>query len=117
METLKKNGKHLVLVIIGIIFASAIHAQSDLKVIESAFESSYSMETKGEYANAVSTLKAVYNETSYEINLRLGWLTYLSGLFTESTAYYQKAIKLKPYSIEAKLAMRSRLLRWETGTR
>ena len=102
METLKKNGKHLVLVIIGIIFASAIHAQSDLKVIESAFESSYSMETKGEYANAVSTLKAVYNETSYEINLRLGWLTYLSGLFTESTAYYQKAIKLKPYSIEAK---------------
>ena len=102
METLKKNGKHLVLVIIGIIFASAIHAQSDLKVIESAFESSYSMETKGEYANAVSTLKAVYNETSYEINLRLGWLTYLSGLFTESTAYYQKAIKLKPYSSEAK---------------
>jgi len=102
METLRKKVKRLVLVIIGIMLASAIHAQSDLKVIENAFESSYTMETKGEYANAVSALKAVYNETSYEINLRLGWLTYLSGLFTESTAYYQKAIKLKPYSIEAK---------------
>ena len=102
METLKKNVKRLVLVIIGIVLASTLHAQSDLKVIENAFESSYAMETKGEYANAVSTLKAVYNETSYEINLRLGWLTYLSGLFTESTAYYQKAIKLKPYAIEAK---------------
>ena len=102
METLKKNVKRLVLVVIGIVLASTLHAQSDLKVIENAFESSYAMETKGEYANAVSTLKAVYNETSYEINLRLGWLTYLSGLFTESTAYYQKAIKLKPYAIEAK---------------
>lgn len=48
-------------------------------------------------------MKAIYQEDSYEINLRLGWATYLAGQFTESSAYYQKAIKLKPYSIEAKI--------------
>lgn len=102
METLRKNGLSLVLVFTGFFFSLIVSAQSDMKPVEAAFESSYTMETKGEYANAVSTIKAVYNENNYEINLRLGWLTYLSGLFTESTAYYQKAIKLKPYSIEAK---------------
>lgn len=102
METLRKNVIRLLPLLLGFLISISIQAQGDLKIIENAFESSYAMETKGEYANAVSTMKAVYNENSYEINLRLGWLTYLSGLFTESTAYYQKAIKLKPYSIEAK---------------
>jgi len=50
-------------------------------------------------------LKEVYNEDSYEINLRLGWLNYLSGLFTESMPYYQKCIQLKPMSIEARLGI------------
>jgi tetratricopeptide (TPR) repeat protein len=102
METLRKKRNCLLLLLLGIILSCSLKAQGDLKIIETAFESSYAMETKGEYANGVSTLKAVYNENSYEINLRLGWLTYLSGLFTESSAYYQKAIKLRPYAIEAK---------------
>ena len=102
METLRKNLNRCLLIVFGLMLSLSLNAQSDLKVIENAFESSYTMENKAEYANAVATMKAVYNENSYEINLRLGWLTYLSGLFTESTAYYQKAIKLRPYSIEAK---------------
>jgi tetratricopeptide (TPR) repeat protein len=102
METLKKTLTRFLLFFFAIILSLSVNAQSDLKVVENAFESSYTMETKGEYANAIATLKAVYNENSYEINLRLGWLNYLSGLFTESSAYYQKAIKIKPYSIEAK---------------
>lgn len=71
--------------------------------IQIAFEASYENETKGEYSRAIDDLKAVYNEESYEINLRLGWLHYMSGLFTESTTYYSKAIQLMPYSIEARL--------------
>ena len=102
METLKKNLNSVLLTAVCIFLLASLQAQSDFKTIETAFESSYTQETKGEYANAVASIKAVYNENSYEINLRLGWLSYLSGLFTESSAFYQKAIKLKPYAIEAK---------------
>jgi tetratricopeptide (TPR) repeat protein len=50
-------------------------------------------------------LKAYYNADSYEINLRLGWLTYLQGQFTESMSYYNKAIELMPYAIEPRLGV------------
>lgn len=63
---------------------------------------SYELEYKGEYVKAAEAIKKVYNEKSYEINLRAGWVHYRAGLYTESQNYYQKAIALKPYSIEAK---------------
>lgn len=69
----------------------------------SVFSSSYTYEASGEYTKAVDILKKVYDESSYEINLRLGWLTYQSGLYTESVAFYNKAIALMPLSIEARL--------------
>jgi len=71
--------------------------------LQDAFSKSYQYEYRGNFADAITAIKAVYQEDSYEINVRLGWVTYLAGLFTESSAYYQKAIALKPYSIEAKL--------------
>jgi tetratricopeptide (TPR) repeat protein len=70
--------------------------------LREAFSKSYEYEAKGTYTEAISVLKAVYQQDLYEINLRLGWVTYLAGQFTESSAYYQEAKKLKPYSIEAK---------------
>lgn len=78
-------------------------AAQDYDVVQQAFTNSYTFETNGEYTKAVDALKEVYQEDSYPINLRLGWLTYLSGLFTDSKAYYQKAIALQPMSLEAKL--------------
>ncbi len=78
---------------------------SQNKELEKAFSESYTLETKGEYKKAAETLKKVYNETSYETNLRLGWLNYSAGLFTESISFYKKAIELMPYSIEAKLGL------------
>ncbi len=87
-----------------ICFSIQLKAQtSEMKNVEDAFSSSYTLELKAEYNATMAILKTVYDEKSYEINLRLGWLNYLAGLFTESSAYYQKAISLKPYSIEAKL--------------
>lgn len=74
----------------------------DYELIQKAFGESYTYEYTGEYSKAIQALKNVYNESSYEINLRLGWLTYMAGFFTESASYYQKAIDLKPLSIEAK---------------
>ena len=102
MEILKKITVRGLQLAILFILPYSIQAQTNAKVIEDAFESSYTLQDKANYAGAAAAIKNVYDENSYEINVRLGWLNYLGGLFTESAAYYQKAIKLKPYAIEAK---------------
>lgn len=84
--------------------------------IESAFSQSFTHENAGEYDRAIEALKKVYDEKSYNINVRLGWLYYLSGRFTDGVAYYQKAIRLMPQSIEARLGIvypASALGNWE----
>lgn len=77
----------------------------DFTKLQEVFEETYELEYSGEYSKAIGLLKEVYNEESYEINLRLGWLTYLSGNFTEAIPYYQKSIQLKPLSVEARLGL------------
>ncbi|TRZ75344.1 MAG: tetratricopeptide repeat protein [Bacteroidetes bacterium] len=92
------------LTLVVLLFCSiSLNAQNNYAIQQDAFSKSYAFESRGNFSDAITSLKAVYQEDSYEFNLRLGWVTYLAGLFTESSAYYQKAIKLKPYSIEAKL--------------
>ncbi len=81
----------------------SLFSQTNYATLQAAFAKSQEYEGRGNFADAITTMKTVYLEDSYEVNLRLGWVTYLNGSFTESAAYYQKAIKLKPYSIEAKL--------------
>ena len=70
--------------------------------LEQIFKKSYEFEYNGNYQKAIETLKNVYDKDSYEMNLRLGWLYYMSSLFQESSDYYQKCINAKSYSIEAK---------------
>jgi tetratricopeptide (TPR) repeat protein len=48
-------------------------------------------------------INQVYDENSYEMNLRLGWLYYNLGNYFESKIRYDKAMSLMPYAIEAKL--------------
>jgi tetratricopeptide (TPR) repeat protein len=71
--------------------------------LEDAFAKSYAAEANGKYADAATPLKNVYNAKSYELNLRLGYVTYMASSLIESKNYYQKAVELMPYSIEAKL--------------
>jgi tetratricopeptide (TPR) repeat protein len=104
METLKKL-KTVFLISALVITITGHSTAQDYKAIQDAFATSYTNEKAGEYAKGVEALKKVYDESSYEINLRLGWLTYESGLFTESIAFYQKAIALMPYAIEPKFGM------------
>ena len=80
---------------------SALNAQND-KVFE-AFKDSYTFESAYEYEKASLSLERIYSEyaTNYEINLRLGWLHYLSGDFKNSEKYYDKALKIRPLSLEA----------------
>lgn len=87
--------------IIALLLGCSIFAAAQDKLTE-AFSESYKYEALAEYPKAIAAIKAQYNEGSYEINLRLGWLHYLSGLYTESQKYYSKAIQLMPYSVEAR---------------
>jgi tetratricopeptide (TPR) repeat protein len=100
MDILKK------ILILGVLVIGLIslNAQNTDK-LQTAFVNSYSSEFEGDYSEAIKTLKAVYDPDSYHINTRLGWLSYMQGQFTESAAYYQKAIELKPYAIEARFGL------------
>lgn len=86
-------------------FAAAlfITAQANAQTaLETAFTKSYEFEKNGKYSDAIKQLKDLYNAQDYQVNMRLAYLNYEAGLFTESMAYYEKAISLMPYSIEAK---------------
>lgn len=79
--------------------AAPLFSQDQMTAFSQSLESEY----KGDYAKAIASLKTVYNDKSYEINLRLGWLNYEAAQYVESASYYDKAMSLMPYSIEAKL--------------
>ena len=101
--------------VLTLIIVSTINLNAQVAVIN-AFKKSYDLEKKGEYKKAVTELKKVYDAKSYEINLRLAWLNYQAGIFTESIAHYQKAINLKPYSEEAKFGLiypKSAIGKWD----
>lgn len=82
-----------------------IFGQVNQEQFEAAFAESYSLEKNGDFQAAAEPLKKVYDKSSYEINLRLGWLHYNAGLFDESVTYYSRAQQLKPYSEEARFGL------------
>ena len=79
-------------------------SQSDVAVRE-ALKKSYDSEYQLKYQKAIEDLQGVYEPTSYELNLRIAWLSYKVGKYTESVNYYKKAIAKMPLSIEAKLGV------------
>ncbi len=101
MEILKKTVLTAVL-----LFSTAVYVNAQsFEQLENAFKESYMFEKEGKYNKAAEVLQNVYNEDNYEINLRLGWLKYSAGLFSEALPYYEKCIALKPLSIEARLGI------------
>ena len=100
MEILKKS----IITISSLIFLSLnIKAQNVLEVQQAAFQASYVNEYKTNYTSAITDMLKIYKADSYECNLRLGWLQYLAKQYNASMDYYQKAIDLKKFSVEAKL--------------
>jgi tetratricopeptide (TPR) repeat protein len=85
-----------------LILMSAGNAFSQSAATADAFSKSYQDETKSDFKGAIDALKPVYDKSSYELNLRMGWLYYKAGSYKESQNYYQLAINLKPNAIEAK---------------
>jgi len=90
-----------IFIILSVVVSTQAVAQTQ-NVIQ-AFTKSYEYEKKSDYTNAISTIKAIYDRSSYELNLRLGWLSYEAALYKESASYYQIAEDIMPLSIEAKL--------------
>ena len=95
METLKK----IKIVIAFLLISLAGIAQT---TTQAAYSKSYESEQAGYYPTAINDLKSVYSKDNYVVNIRLGWLSYLAKQYTESVKYYNIAIALKPYAIEAR---------------
>ncbi|MFN8116017.1 MAG: tetratricopeptide repeat protein [Bacteroidia bacterium] len=74
-------------------------AQSNKPLI-AVFKQSYEYEATKNYEAAINVINSLYSESSYEINLRLAWLYYLSGKQKESVSYYQKAVGIMPVATE-----------------
>jgi tetratricopeptide (TPR) repeat protein len=112
MEFLVKKIRISAILAIFVFSSMSIFAQT---AVINAFKISYALEKKGEFKKAAEEMKKAYDANSYEINLRLGWLDYQAGLFTESATYYKKAVDLMPYSEEAKFGLiypKSALGKW-----
>lgn len=93
--------KHLAV----IITLTSLTVNSQNKALANAFSQSYDYEAIAKYDAAILSINTVYSATSYEINLRLGWLNYLAGKYKESVSFYQKAITLMPAATEPKWAI------------
>lgn len=96
--------KHYITLFVAILLGLNATAQ-DYESLRNAFSKSYELENEGKYSKAINALKEIYNADSYELNLRLGWLNYNAGMYTESASFYRKAVNLMPHSIEAKFGL------------
>jgi len=96
--------KYIFLLTTLIFVSKQVYAQ-DVKKIQTAFENSYIHENDNDIENSINVLKDVYVDDSYEINLRLGWLYYQNSDFNASEKHYTEAIKILPYSEEAKFGL------------
>lgn len=98
METIKTK---ITVAIIAILLSTNLASAQSFEETQKAFKSSYENEYKANYSAAINDLQKVYKENSYELNLRMGWLNYVAKNYDKSLAYYDKAIALKKYSVEA----------------
>ena len=100
MEILRKTT-----VLFIVLFFSFFAKSQSFSISQPAFSESYKLEYEKKYSDAIVALQKCYKEDNYEINLRLGWLSYNAKNYTNAEMYYDKASQLKPYSIESKLGL------------
>ncbi len=72
---------------------------------QSMFSASYNYEKNGDYKNAISSILKVYDKDNYFINLRLGWLYYLSADYNSSKKYYESAKNICGSCSDAQLGL------------
>jgi tetratricopeptide (TPR) repeat protein len=96
------------LFILSILFwGQTILADENSELIKLAYYQSYHYERTENYNAAISAMLPVLEAypKGYIVNLRLGWLYYLSNHYANSMQRYVTAIKTAPDSIEARLGL------------
>ncbi|MFT5128399.1 MAG: tetratricopeptide (TPR) repeat protein [Rhodothermales bacterium] len=93
----------LALIIAIPVFGQTVRMSED--EIRQSYYSSYNYEKAQNYADAIKALQPAFRAfpQGYTLNLRLGWLYYLSGKYANAEQHYLTAVKVAPNSIEAKL--------------
>ncbi|MFC1749062.1 tetratricopeptide repeat protein [Pseudomonadota bacterium] len=73
--------------------------------VRDAYVRSFQYEQSQNYDDAIRALMPIYNSVpkAYTINLRIGWLYYLSGHYSNSLMHYQKAAKAQTNAVEPQL--------------
>ncbi len=99
METLKKWMPALLLLL------ATYASTQNTSAWQEAFYRSYEAETKSNFNQAINELVRVYKKDDYFVNLRLGWLYFLAKNNQKSEQFYRTAIRLQPYSIEARFGL------------
>jgi tetratricopeptide (TPR) repeat protein len=92
--------KYILLACALLVMPTMLQAQTQAQLQE-AFLKSYTAESSKKYGEAITSLEAVFFPSSYEMNLRLGWLYYLDGKLDRSVGYYKTAVTLMPAATEA----------------
>lgn len=98
----------LALAIATILLAPAANGQGlDQAAIQQAYHRSFGYERTQDWAEAIKALTPVLDAfpQGYTVNLRLGWLHYLSGQHRAAIDHYRKALQTAPDSVEAKLGL------------
>jgi len=85
--------------------------------IEAAYHNSYEYERAEDYQDGIRALGPVYERypNGYTVNLRMGWLFYLNGNYSNAVAHYEVARSAAPFALEPKLGQLLPLLaqgRW-----
>jgi len=99
MENMKS-----VILVLALAAANLYAAAQKPADVQQAFLKSYQLESQKKYGDATGELKSIKSD-DYMIYARLGWLYYLDKQYKQSVLYYEKAVSLKPYSVEARLGL------------
>jgi len=68
--------------------------------LSTALKSSYEAEAQQDYKASIKALVVHEAAGSYIAQLRLGWLGYCSGDWSESISHYKQAVQLAPFAVE-----------------
>ena len=76
---------------------------AELTDYQKNYTKTFELEYQKKYTQATKLLLEIYPKYKYdyELNLRLGWLYYLSGNYKKSIEYIKFSLKINPNSIES----------------
>lgn len=80
---------------------------NEFEEIKQQYFKSYDYEQMQKYDEAIKVLIPLYKKypNGYTLNLRIGWLSYVSKKYKDAQSYYEKASLASPYALDPKLGL------------